>query len=225
MHRISRSTVFVLVVLYVAYVVSDYTTTQWLIANDPQGIENEVNPLAKHLYRDYGMAGMLAAKSLLYVAIGLTAVFVEASYQSQRKVRIFKELTMLALIAYSLVVVVNNSYAIFVISAAEDPATASWVMKTYGITLSITLTALISISYFSRSHRRAIELTMAVAFLLLPIWLMDKIQPLVFHSYSSIMVFGAGIISTLIVVLLLQHRLATTSEYLHQKKAVDVEAV
>ena len=214
MDKISHSTILLLTLLYVAYVVSDYTTTQWLIASDPAGIANEANPLAVLLYSYYGLAGMLAAKSLVYLGIALTAIFIEARYQAYRGVKILKELTLLALIGYSLAVVVNNSLAVFVIGAMKDAAISLWMVKTYGILFSITLTALISLSYFSKSHRNAIEVTMAVAFLLLPIWVLDKFYPLMFQSYWSIMLFSGGLLAILTFVLLLQNKFRATSKSL-----------
>lgn len=209
MNRISNSTILLLCILYVAYVVSDYTTTQWLIANDPQGIENETNPLAQILYTSYGIGGMLLAKSLAYVGIALGVIFIESRYHKHSKVKIWKELTILALIGYSLAVVVNNSLAVFHIGATTDPAIAEWMVKTYGIVFSITLTALVSLAYFSKSHRRALEVTIAVAFLLVPIWILDKFYPLVFESFSTMFIFLIGLIAVIGTVLFLQNRLRT----------------
>jgi hypothetical protein len=118
------------------------------------------------------------------------------------------------LIGYSLAVVVNNSLAIFVIGAMKDAQISLWMVKTYGILFSITLTALISLSYFSKSHRKAIEITMAVAFLLLPIWVMDKFYPLVFQSHWSVMLFSGGLLAILTFVMLLQSKFKATSRSL-----------
>ena len=211
MNRISYSTILLLTVLHVAYVISDYTSTQWLIMNDPSGIANEANPLARVLYSYYGLAGMIAAKSMVYLAIAGMTIFIEARYQKSRGVRILKELTLLALIGYSLAVVVNNSLAIFAISAMKDAAISTWMVKTYGILLSITLTALISLVLFSKSHRKAIEVTMAVAFLLLPIWILDRFYPLVFQSYWTMMLFSGGLLAIIAFVLLLQNKFKVTS--------------
>lgn len=214
MNKISHSTILLLSIFYVAYVVTDYTTTQWLIANDPNGISNEANPLARFLYGYFGLAGMLGAKSLIYLAIALTTIFIEARYQQYRHIRILKELTILALIGYSLAVVVNNSLAVFVISALKDSTVALWMVKTYGIILSLTLTALISLSYFSKSHRKGIEIVLTVAFLLMPIWVLDKFYPLIFESYLSISVFIGGLLAVITVVLLLQSKFKVTAKSL-----------
>ncbi len=208
--KISHSTILLLALLYMAYVASDYISTQWLIANDPAGIANETNPLARLLYNYYGLAGMLAAKSIVYLGIAFTTVVIEARYEKSNRIKLLKELTLLALIGYSLVVVVNNSLAVFVIGAIHDPAISTWMVKTYGILFSITLTALISLSYFAKSHRRAIEVIMAVTFLLLPIWILDKFYPLVFQSYWSTIIFSGGLVTILAAILLLQNKFRAT---------------
>ena len=158
MNQISHSTILLLVILYVTYVICDYTTTQWLIANDSAGIANEANPLAKLLYNYYDLAGMLVAKSMAYLTISLTIISIEARYQKSRRTSILKELTLLTLIGYSLAIVVNNSSAILVISAAMAVETSALV-KTFGIMLSITLTTLISISRISKFQRKDIQVT------------------------------------------------------------------
>lgn len=214
MKRISHSTILMLTLLYVAYVVSDYTSTQWLIANDPRGIDNEVNPLAQLLYHKYGLVGMLVAKSSVYMGIALMTVLIETRYQKHNKVKVLKEITILALIAYSLAVVVNNSLAIFALGVVHDPTIASWMVKTYGILFSTTLTSLISLSRFSTSHRNAIELTMAVAFLLLPVWVLDKFYPLAFQSYWSTVLFSGGLLTVMTIVILVQNKFNVTNRCL-----------
>jgi|GEM_PF-3151488 len=214
MQGISHSTILLLTVLYVAYVASDYISTSWLISNDPAGIANETNPLAYFLYNYHGLAGMLVAKSIVYLAIALTTITIEARYERQYGIKRWKDLTLLALLGYSLVVVVNNSLAVFVIGAIHDPAISVWMVKTYGVLLSITLTALVSLAYFSKAHRRAIEVTLAVGFLLLPIWVLDKFYPLVFQSYWSMMIFSGGLVSILATVLILQNKFRVTAKTL-----------
>lgn len=214
MHGISHSTILLLTVLYVAYVASDYISTSWLISNDPAGIANETNPLAHFLYNYHGLAGMLVAKSIVYLAIALTTITIEARYERQYGIKRWKDLTLLALIGYSLVVVVNNSLAVFVIGAIHDPSISVWMVKTYGVLLSVTLTALVSLAYFSKAHRRAIEVTLAVGFLLLPIWVLDKFYPLVFQSYWSMMIFSGGLVSILATVLILQNKFRATAKTL-----------
>jgi hypothetical protein len=88
------------------------------------------------------------------------------------------------------------------------------MVKTYGVLLSVTLTALVSLAYFSKAHRRAIEVTLAVGFLLLPIWVLDKFYPLVFQSYWSMMIFSGGLVSILATVLILQNKFRATAKTL-----------
>lgn len=211
MGKIYLSTIVLLTILYVAYVVSDYVSTSWLISNDPAGIENEANPLARVLYDYYGLAGMLASKSMVFLGIAFTTIAIEAKYEKYRKIKFWKEFILLALIAYSLFIVVNNSLAVFVIGALHDPSISVWMVKTYGVLFSITLTALISLCFFSKSYRNAIQITMAVGFLLLPIWVLDKFYPLVFHSYWSMLFVSGALVTILAIILMLQKKFNVTA--------------
>jgi len=116
--EIKRSTLILLGILFLSYVVGDYITTAWLIHNDPVGINNESNPVASTLYRTFGHPGLLVVKLAAFIAIGSVVYFVEMKFPWQPRINKLKKLVVLVLIGYSLIVLTNNMYAIFTLSAA-----------------------------------------------------------------------------------------------------------
>jgi hypothetical protein len=116
--EIKRITLLLLGILFLSYVVGDYLTTSWLIHNDPAGIENESNPVAATLYRIFGHPGLLIAKLAAFIAIGSVVYFVEMRFPDQARVNKLKKVVLLVLIGYSLLIVLNNIYAIFTLGVA-----------------------------------------------------------------------------------------------------------
>jgi hypothetical protein len=116
--EIKRSTLVLLGILFLSYVVGDYITTAWLIHNDPVGIDNETNLVASTLYKSFGHPGLLIVKLAAFIAIGGVVYFVEMKFPWQPRINRLKKFVVLALIGYSLVVLANNMYAIFTLSTA-----------------------------------------------------------------------------------------------------------
>lgn len=110
--EIKRSTLLLLGILFLSYVVGDYLTTLWLINNDPVGITNEANPLMANLYMVLGHPGLLVAKLAAFVAIGSVVYFVEMKFPQQARVNKLKKWILIGLIVYSALIVTNNIYAI-----------------------------------------------------------------------------------------------------------------
>ncbi len=111
--EIKGSTLLLLGILFLFYVVGDYVTTSWLIHNDPVGISNESNPVAAALYVTLGYPGLLLAKLAAFIAIGIVVYFVEMKFPEQVRLNRLKKWILIILIAYSALIVMNNIYAMF----------------------------------------------------------------------------------------------------------------
>ena len=116
--EIKRSTLILLGILFLFYVVGDYLTTSWLIHNDPVGIDNESNPIASTLYRYFGHPALLMIKLAAFIAIGSVVYFIEIKFPQHARINKLKKGVVLVLIGYSFLIVLNNIYAIFTLGVA-----------------------------------------------------------------------------------------------------------
>lgn len=110
--EIKRSTVILLGILFLSYVIGDYLTTSWLIHNDPVGIANESNPIASTLYHYFGHSALLFVKLAAFLAIGSVVYFVEVTFPHERRLNKLKKWVLIGLIIYSFIIVLNNLSAI-----------------------------------------------------------------------------------------------------------------
>jgi hypothetical protein len=117
------------------YVVIDVVSTLWLIQHSPLGLSGETDPLARAYYQGFGTAGLLAGKLLFFVPCAFATVMMDAYY---KHIPWFKEVTegvVLSLIAYTLIVVLNNILAISqtAIVAGELGLLVSLLARTIGL--------------------------------------------------------------------------------------------
>jgi hypothetical protein len=133
--KVRGEVIFSLFVWYLLYVVIDVVTTFWLLQHSPLGLSGENDPLAKAYYQSFGTAGLLIGKLLFFVPCAFAAAMMDAYYEH---VPWFKEVTeavVLSLIAYTLIIILNNILAITetAIAAGELGFLASLLARTIGI--------------------------------------------------------------------------------------------
>ncbi len=108
-----------LLILFSIFVLGDIVTTVWLIHNDPSGISNEGNPFGALLYMKYGVIGLFLGKFIFFIPFSLTVLTLERRYAHVDWLCRANEIAILGLLAYSLVVFLNNFVAIIVLEAMK----------------------------------------------------------------------------------------------------------
>ena len=136
----------VLLILYVVYVVGDMVTTRWLVMNDPLGIAHEGNPLGRFLYLNHGFLGLTMLKLAIFIALTLVVLITEARYRHISWFRELTETTLLGMLSYSTITLMNNSYAIIMINrqvGSTDIEALYPLFKVIALICSILLNAMI----------------------------------------------------------------------------------
>ncbi len=104
--------IITLLFLFLFFVVMDVATTEWLVANSPGGIINEVNPIGISLYTAFGSAGMILAKFGLFAIFAVLATYFPIRYADKKWFVEVTQALVLIQIAISVVVTFNNFIAI-----------------------------------------------------------------------------------------------------------------
>jgi hypothetical protein len=106
---IRGSTLILLGAFAVPFVIGDYVTTAWIINNEA-GVYREANPFVASLYIDYGYNGLLMAKIATFLMIGAAAYLIDMRFC--RRLDRLKNWAFLSLIAFYMLVVLNNTLVI-----------------------------------------------------------------------------------------------------------------
>lgn len=104
--------IITLLFLFLLFVVMDVATTEWLVANSPGGLVNEVNPVGIALYGAFGSAGMILAKFGLFAIFAALAIYFPNRYANRKWFVEVTQTLVLIQIAISVVVTFNNFIAI-----------------------------------------------------------------------------------------------------------------
>lgn len=110
---IKGSTLILLGAFALPFVIGDYITTTWIINNEG-GVYREANPFVASLYIDYGYNGLLVAKIATFLMIGAAAYLIDMKFC--RRLDRLKNWAFLVLIAFYMVVVLNNTLVIYALS-------------------------------------------------------------------------------------------------------------
>jgi len=194
-------TFFVLLLLFSIFVLGDIITTTWLIHNDPAGISNEANPFGAILYSKYGVAGLFIGKMAFFLPFSIMLISAESRYRNIKWLRQTNEIIVLGLIAYSLVIFLNNFTAILVISFFSGwpfllqilPA-----MKFLIVVFSFSLEGAILGLCGLKSRMKNIEIIIGTILIVIPLLFHDAIytflagNPLLLVAYvaSAITILG-----------------------------------
>ncbi len=137
---------FMLLLILIIFVIGDTITTSWLIYNDPSGLSNESNQFAILLYSKYGIGGLLLAKMMFFLPFSTLTIIAESKYHKIKWFHHSTEIILISLIAYSLVIFLNNLIAIIIISAFKGLLSLLQllpVMNIFIIVLSVTVGAIL----------------------------------------------------------------------------------
>ena len=167
-HPVRGETLVILGVLFAIYVVGDLTTTIWLIANYPSGMDGEWNPLASVIYNQEGISGMILSKIVFFIFLSTTVLILESFFSHEKKVMLAINFSILGLIALSLIVVTTNVLLIFQLSLQDGSYEAKFLTQIYALFLGIILATLIIIPKFLPKSLGKVEIILMVAVLLGP---------------------------------------------------------
>ena len=110
--------IFLLLLYSIIYIAGDLSTTGWLISNDPHGIMNEANPLGRALYHSGGLLALVGGKLAAFAPLCIAALVIDARYHRLTWFREVVETTILGLLTYSIIVTLNNIFAIVFIMSS-----------------------------------------------------------------------------------------------------------
>lgn len=98
-----------LLFLFLIYVVIDWITTYQIVA-DPRLVE--INPTVNHIINEFGLAGFMAAKLLVFGFIcGVSILFTTLKVKDKKKVYSFNwawKILYTFIMIYSIIVILNN---------------------------------------------------------------------------------------------------------------------
>jgi len=180
---------FLLITFYFFYVLGDVATTYLLITHDPQGIEGEGNVFAKKVYRRWGLAGLLAAKLIIY----MVAVTVFFYFSTSKHLYSLVEIAALFLIAYSIMIFYNNILALMVLA---DKRISEALYKILLLPLLTLSSAALVYYYLSRGNRylTIAGITPCIVSLVVPLT-MGSLDALGLLAYVTIVM---GIVAVLV---------------------------
>lgn len=167
-HDIEIETVVILGVLFCFYVVGDLITTVWLINKHPEGILGESNPLGILIYTQQGVFGLILAKLLIFIAFAVLALIIEFHYKHDRRSMIISNLSILGLMAWSIIVVSVNVLLVYTLSLQAGSYESIFLPKIYMVFFAITLGGLIILPKFVPASLGIMEILLAIAVILGP---------------------------------------------------------
>jgi len=138
--------IFLLFILSIVYIAGDLLTTGWLIFNDPWGILHETNPIGRYLYIEGGLQGLIVGKLVAFIPLIILSLVFDSKYRDVVWFREVIETSLLGLLTYSMIIILNNLFAIYVISFASsqtDFLSFLPVLRGLSFFLSVTFSTLI----------------------------------------------------------------------------------
>jgi len=201
-HSIQAETLIILSILFAFYVVGDLMTSIWLISNHPEGIAAESNPIGIILFTQQGFVGLMMAKILVFIALSLMTIMLEFHYKHERNVMIVSNLTILGLMALSLIVVTVNVMMIYTLSLIEGTYESTFLLQTYVVIFAVTISGLFLVPKFIPGTLGIVEVILALFVILGPLAFSPGIyQFLLADNLTNFLVYlgiNAGIIGMMI---------------------------
>jgi len=138
--------IFLLFILSMVYIVGDLVTTAWLIFNDPGGILNETNPIGRYLYIKGGLQALVVGKLVAYIPLVILSLIFDSKYRDVIWFREVIETSLLGLLTYSMIIILNNLFAMYVITFTNSQMNmVSFlpVLRGLSFVISVTFSTLI----------------------------------------------------------------------------------
>lgn len=191
-----------LLILFSVFVLGDIVTTVWLIYNDPSGISNEANPFGALLYLKYGVAGLFFGKVLFFFPFSVMILIAESRFQGVGWFHHANEVIVLGLIAYSLVVFLNNTVAIIMLHAMRGwPFMVKLlsVMRLFILIFTLSLEVGVLNLLGFRGWLRRVEAVLGSLLVILPLLMYEPLyrflseNPLMLVAYLASMLTVLGV--------------------------------
>ncbi len=138
--------IILLFILSIIYIAGDLLTTGWLIFNDPWGILHETNPFGRYLYIKGGLQALVVGKLIAFIPLVILSLIFDSKYREVVWFREVIETSLLGLLTYSMIIILNNLFAIYVISFSTSEINLLAllpVMRGLSFFVSVTFSTLI----------------------------------------------------------------------------------
>ena len=202
-HQIDSQTIVILVILFMAFVIGDLTTTVWLINNYPGGIQGESNPWGVLLYNSEGIGGMIFVKLAVFMTLAATTILMEFFYKHDKNVMRIIHYTILGLTGWSLIIVTANVMIMYMLSMQVFAHEVEFLPKLYGVMFGMIFTFLLILPKFYPKDLKTIQVAISVLVVFFPIAFVPEIYQNVMNQDALITVTFFGTICAMISIVII----------------------
>jgi len=192
--------IFLLFILSIVYIAGDLVTTGWLIFNDPGGILNETNPIGRYLYINGGLQALVVGKLAAFIPLVILSLIFDSKYRDVIWFREVIETSLLGLLTYSMIIILNNLFAIYVITFTNSQMNlVSFlpVLRGLSFVISVTFSTLILRVLGVQDYTTMFEVYFGTIVLAVPLTLYS---PLLNFLKGNVWLFLSYIVSVLTIL-------------------------
>lgn len=202
-HQIDSQTIVILVILFMAFVIGDLTTTVWLINNYPGGIQGESNPWGVLLYNSEGIGGMIFVKLAVFMTLAATTILMEFFYKPDKNVMRIIHYTILGLTGWSLIIVTANVMIMYMLSMQVYSHEVEFLPKLYGVMFGMIFAFLVILPKFYPKDLKTIQIALSVLVVFFPIAFVPEIYQNVMNQDALLTVTFFGTICAMISIVII----------------------
>lgn len=192
--------IFLLFILSIVYIAGDLVTTGWLIFNDPGGILNETNPIGRYLYVKGGIQALIVGKLVAFTPLVTLSLIFDSKYRDVIWFREVIETALLGLLTYSMIIILNNLFAMYVITFTNSQMNLISflpVLRGLSFVISITFSTLILRVLGVQDYTTMFEVYFGTLVLAVPLTLYS---PLLNFLKGNMWLFLSYIVSVLTIL-------------------------
>lgn len=202
--QIDKSTLVILAILFLVFVVGDLLTTIWLINNYPGGIEGESNPWGALLFSSKGIVAMIFVKITVFMILSASVIMMEYFYKHDKKIMRISHYVIIGLTGWSLIIVTVNVMIMYLLSMQGGMHESEFLPKLYGVLFGMIFAFFIILPKFYPSDLKTIQITLSILTVFFPIAFVPEIYQniLIQDTLVTITFFGtiAAMISVMIII-------------------------
>lgn len=202
-HQIDSQTIVILVILFMAFVIGDLTTTVWLINNYPGGIQGESNPWGVLLYNSEGIGGMIFVKLAVFMTLSASTILMELFYKHDKNIMRISRYTILGLTGWSLIIVTANVMIMYMLSMQANAHEVEFLPKLYGVMFGMIFAFLIILPKFYPKDLKTIQIALSVLVVFFPIAFVPEIYQNVMNQDALLTVTFFGTICAMISIVII----------------------
>jgi len=202
-YQIDSQTIVILVILFMAFVIGDLTTTVWLINNYPGGIQGESNPWGVLLYNSEGIGGMIFVKLAVFMTLAATTILMEFFYKPDKNVMRIIHYTILGLTGWSLIIVTANVMIMYMLSMQANAHEVEFLPKLYGVMFGMIFAFLVILPKFYPKDLKTIQIALSVLVVFFPIAFVPEIYQNVMNQDALLTVTFFGTICAMISIVII----------------------